>query len=160
MESNRAAPWNSMPNLWRTRINSRSLRLQMFSPSMETCPESGWSRPMTCLSRTLFPPPLRPMMTTDSPLSTRRLTSSRMTFGPKLLRRWLTSIIKVQEPVQRQGEEEIGNEDGDGGIDDGFGCGPAHALRALAAIHAFVAANNGDDAAKDERLDEAHHHKI
>ena len=58
-----------MPNLWRTRSNWRSFIGTMFSPSISTSPESGFSRPMRCLSKTLLPPPLRPMMTTDSPFS-------------------------------------------------------------------------------------------
>ncbi len=35
---------------------------------MNTSPASGLSSPMRCLSKTLLPPPLRPMMTTDSPV--------------------------------------------------------------------------------------------
>ena len=93
---NKAALWKSIPNFLRTRSNCRSFWWHNSSPSIITSPESGMINPMMCLSSTLFPPPLRPMMTTDSPVSTRKLTSSRMTFRPKLLVRWLTSIIQVQ----------------------------------------------------------------
>ncbi len=63
-----------MPNLRRTRSNWRSFMRVMFSPSTSTSPVSGLSRPMRCFSKTLLPPPLRPMITADSPLSIRKST--------------------------------------------------------------------------------------
>src|ERR1035441_7149156 len=44
MESKSAALWNNMPNLCRTRSNSRSFIGTMSSPSISTCPESGVSQ--------------------------------------------------------------------------------------------------------------------
>src|SRR5579883_2845994 len=99
----------------------------MFSPSMSTSPASGHKRPIKCLSRTLLPPPLRPMMTTDSPVSTRKFTSSRMTDWPNDFFKFLTSIIKMKYLVERQGQEKVGDEDGDGGIDHCLGRRASHA---------------------------------
>src|SRR5579862_7094352 len=109
-----------MPNLVRTRINCRSFSPQISSRSIRTWPESGISRPIRCFRSTLLPPPLRPIMATDSPVSTRKLTPSSTRCESKALLRFLTSIIQVEELVEHEGQEKVGDENGDAGINHGF----------------------------------------
>ena len=54
----------------------------MFWPSIQISPASGRIRPIRFLSRTLFPPPLRPMMTSVSPVATLRSTPRRISCAP------------------------------------------------------------------------------
>src|SRR5580704_1419016 len=110
-----------MPNFVRTRINWRSLSPQRSSPSIITWPESGVRRPIRCLRSTLLPPPLRPMIATDSPVSTRKLTPSSTRCELKAFVRFLTSIIQMKELVEHQSQEEVGDENGDTRVNDGFG---------------------------------------
>src|SRR5512133_795862 len=149
-----------MPNLRRTRSKSRSFIPTMFSPSMSTSPESGGNSPMRCLSRTLLPPPLRPMMTTDSPFSIWKLTPSRTVWSPKLLQSSLTSIMSElpKDLIKAQRQKEIADQNCNGRIDHCLGGSPSYALRPLAAGHPFVARNNGDQPPEDERLNKAYHH--
>jgi hypothetical protein len=62
------------------------------------------------------------------------------------------SLEKVQEQF---GDESVDDQDENGGDDDGGGGGAAHALGATFYAETFVAADGGDDQAKDERLGQA-----
>src|SRR5579859_1159166 len=152
IESNSAAPWNSMPNLCRTRSSSRSFRPQMFSPSINTSPSSGHNNPMICLSRTLFPPPLRPIMATDSPVSTLKLTPSSTTRPPKLFFNRFTSIIQMQQPAQQQCQEKIADQNRYRGIYHRLCRRPPHSFRPFAGAHPFITADDRHNPAKNERL--------
>ena len=67
IESKRAPLWKSIPTFLRMGPSCRSERFVMFSSPIQTSPESGWMRPMRCLSKTLFPLPERPRTTQVSP---------------------------------------------------------------------------------------------
>ena len=91
--SNKAAFWNSMPNLRRTVSRSDQLMPTTSLPSTVMLPCSGVSRPRIFLSRTDFPVPEPPMITIDSPSRISRSSPSRTTFGPNALCRFLMSIL-------------------------------------------------------------------
>src|SRR5260221_7096465 len=59
----------------------------------------------------------------------------------------------MEDLSETEGEKEVGNQDRNRGKYDGLGGGPAHSLGTLAAIHTFVTADHGNNAAKNKRLD-------
>jgi hypothetical protein len=73
-ESNKAAPWNNMANRLRTSLSAFPRRREISIPSTQTSPRSGWRRPMICLSSTLLPSPLPPMMVVSFPAGMVRST--------------------------------------------------------------------------------------
>ncbi len=83
MESKRAASWNSIPNFFLTSFSFLSLMAVMSVPSTRTRPLSGLRRPIMCFRTTLFPPPLRPMMTVVLPRSTWRFNPFKTFCFPK-----------------------------------------------------------------------------
>src|SRR5579872_7265258 len=62
---------------------------------------------------------------------------------------------EIKGPEKGFGDEEVGDEDDDAGLDEGGDCGAADAFGAAFDAEALVAADGGDDEAKDERLDES-----
>jgi hypothetical protein len=92
MESNRAAPWKSIPMRLRMVLTSMWPRLEMGFPSTTTSPPSGCRRPIMCLRITDFPPPEVPMMTMVSPRRISRLTSRSTFWGPKDFSKWRSSM--------------------------------------------------------------------
>ena len=85
--SNRAPPWNSMPNLRKIRSRSRAPMPTTSSPSISMLPSSGSSRPRMHLSSTDLPVPEPPITTTDSPTPTSRSSpSSTMLLSKRLCR--------------------------------------------------------------------------
>src|SRR5258705_4946509 len=141
----------------------------ILTPSINTSPASGCNKPIKCLSSTLLPPPLRPMITTDSPSFMHRLTRSKSSCAPKLLCRLRSSIMSREHAIQQKREENVADQDADRGKHHGLGCGASDALSAFAACHAFVTTDHGDDRTKDDALDQprgqighasVHHHVV
>src|ERR1700688_2167405 len=58
----------------------------------------------------------------------------------------------------RAADDEVDNDDEDGGVNDGLGGRFTHALGAAFCRHAKVAADGGDDESGEERLGEPLHH--
>ena len=84
-ESNRAPPWNSMPNLRMTRRAAAVVEVDVSSPSTGSSRASGAIRPRMHFSSTDLPVPEPPMMTSDSPGATSRSMPCSTFFGPKAL---------------------------------------------------------------------------
>ena len=82
MESKSAPPWKRMPTLRRMLASWRSPKPMMFWPSIQISPSLGCIRPMRFFRSTLLPPPLRPMMTSVSPLPTLMSTPRRISCAP------------------------------------------------------------------------------
>lgn len=59
----------------------------------------------------------------------------------------------MEEPPQEEGEEKVGNQNRDGGINHRLGRRVADPFGAVPTRHAFVASDNGDDATEGERFD-------
>jgi hypothetical protein len=76
---------------------------------------------------------------------------------------WRSAVSEVQGdcsaeikgPEEGLGDEEVGDEDDDAGLDEGGDGGAADAFGATFDAEALVAADGGDDEAEDERLDES-----
>ena len=99
-ESNSAPSWKAMPNSRRASRHSRSPAPLMSRPSISTVPSSGRSRPMTCLSSTLLPPPDAPRIATDSPRKTSRSTPRSTGRPSNDLRRPRTAIRGGSPPAR------------------------------------------------------------
>ena len=84
-ESNKAAPWKSIPNFFLSSTRPLSSRPSTSTPSTKTRPRSGLRRPIMCLMRTLFPVPDPPITTMLSPDRIARFTPLRTTFDPNAL---------------------------------------------------------------------------
>jgi hypothetical protein len=82
-----------MPTFLRIAASFRSLNPMIFCPSIQISPASGCIKPMRCLSNTLFPPPLRPMMTSVSPFETVRSIPHKISWRPMLFVNPRTAII-------------------------------------------------------------------
>ncbi len=93
IESNSAPPWKSMPTFLRTETSSSSGSREISTPSTQTSPESGCSRPFMCRSETDFPVPEPPRITRTSPRWTVRSTSSRTRRELYFLRTRLNSMM-------------------------------------------------------------------
>ena len=117
------------------------------SPSTNTRPASGRTRPTMCRSVTLLPVPLRPRMTKPLPAGTSNDTSSSTAPGAERLRhavepdgrrRRLCSGVARRSSARRLGKDEenqphqhhVGHDDQDRREDDGAGRGAADALGA------------------------------
>ena len=74
IESKSAAPWNRIPTFSRMAPSCRSFKPIMFSPWIQISPESGSISPMIFFSKTLFPPPLGPIITKISPRCTSKFS--------------------------------------------------------------------------------------
>src|SRR6478736_6553329 len=134
---------------------------------MRTSPLVARSRPAICLSRTLFPEPLGPMMQKISPGLISRLMSRSTVERPKVLVRFLTVTPKVLstngEVVKARlmgseegfGDEVIEHQDQDEGGDDGLGHRGADLARAAAGVETGVAAHEHDHEAEDLGLEQA-----
>src|SRR5436189_2924298 len=85
----------------------------MFCPSIQISPTSGAINPTRCLSKTLFPPPLRPIIASVSPVATSRSTPRRISCCPIFLVNARTAII---------GEDLL---EAKGGLIEGLGDGGA-----------------------------------
>ena len=94
-ESNRAPPWNSIPNRFRTRLSARRPRPVTSTSSTHTRPASGRSRPMTCLSRQLFPAPLPPTTAKMALSGISRCTPRSTCWLPNALWRFSIRIMGV-----------------------------------------------------------------
>ena len=92
IELKRAPDWKRMPVFLRSSsIPSSSSRVRSV-PSILMLPEVGRIAPISRRSRVDFPQPLPPMMTRISPLLTWKFRSSRTTWSPNFLTRFLTTI--------------------------------------------------------------------
>ena len=63
IESNRAAPWNTIPKTRRASVSARPPSAEISMPSTWTVPLSGLRSPMTCLRSTVLPDPDAPRTT-------------------------------------------------------------------------------------------------
>src|SRR5437868_13146006 len=70
----------------------------MFFPSIQISPASGSISPTRCLSKTLLPPPLRPMMARVSPVRTSRSTPRKISCCPIFFVNERTLIIGDELP--------------------------------------------------------------
>jgi hypothetical protein len=61
----------------------------------------------------------------------------------------------MEDRAQRKRQKEIADQDRNRGKDHCLSGGPSDTFGPLTASHAFVTANDGDDAAKNEGLNEA-----
>ena len=64
----------------------RSFIPMMFCPWIQISPASGVINPTRCLSKTLLPPPLRPIIASVSPVATSRSTPRKISCSPNFLR--------------------------------------------------------------------------
>ena len=94
-ESNKAPPWNSMPNLRMTSARPPSVRATVSSPSILIEPASGRIRPRMHFSSTDLPVPEPPITTIDSPWATSRSMPCRTFLGPKDLVTPRSEILEV-----------------------------------------------------------------
>src|SRR5204862_5193225 len=132
----------------------RSVIGTILTPSISTSPASGCNKPIKCLSSTLLPPPLRPMITTDSPSSMCKLTRSKTRCAPKLFCKFRNSIMSPEHAIQQNREEKVADQDADRGKHDGLGRGAADAFGAFPAGHPFITTDHGNDRAKDDALNQ------
>src|SRR6188474_446005 len=129
-----------MPNFLRISLSSIASRAQRSCPSTKTWPLSGRTSPMRCLSRTLFPVPEGPTMTSDSPAAIDRLIPSRTGRPPNDLWRSSTLSFPAGEDavaevlagalIEQPRQEEVHQQDREAGGDDGLRRRAPDALRA------------------------------
>src|SRR5579859_4012090 len=156
--SNRAPPWNSMPNFFITRSRSRGRMPTTSSPSIRIEPLSGVSRPSMHFSVTDLPLPEPPMITTDSAEATSSDTPSSTFLGPKDLCRsisWIFGWGMGSLLEEQGGDDVIEDQDQDRGRDHRIGGRLADALGAALGMIAVIAAENGDHQAEHGGLDQA-----
>src|SRR5215475_7510761 len=162
-ESNKAEPWNSMPNCRRIFSRSPPDSPTVSWPSTNMLPDSGRSSPRMDLISTDLPEPEPPITTTDSPAPMLRSSPRSTFFGPKDLWSPATAIFAcsiICTAGGSSGEEDLGqhvvqHQDHDRGRDHGVGRGRAHALGAAPRMIAVIAAHQRDDEAEDRRLHQA-----
>src|SRR5439155_5886923 len=82
---------------------------------MQISPASGVINPTRCLSKTLLPPPLRPMIASVSPVATSRSTPRKISCCPIFLANDRTAIIGEEWPETTRGSAD-GFEDGGASI--------------------------------------------
>src|SRR4051812_17980972 len=159
--SNSAAPWNSMPNLRRTRSRSEADMPTTSSPSIRIEPPSGSMMPRMHLIITDLPVPEPPITTSDLPLGTSRSTPSSTTFAPNRFFNPRTLIFRssaIRSPSAREeefGEDVVQDQDHDDGCRDRVGGGLAHPLGAALRVEAGIAAHQRDGEAEDRCLHQA-----
>src|SRR5581483_3754247 len=160
--SNRAAPWNSMPNFFMTRSRSEADMPTTSSPSIRIEPASGWMMPRMHLIITDLPVPEPPITTSDLPLGTSRSTPSSTTLLPNrffrprtLIFRSASAILSSSAREEEFGEDVVQDQNHDHGRGDGIGRRLADALRAALGIEAVIAAHQRDREAEDRRLHQA-----
>ena len=93
IESKSAAPWNTIPNIWRASVRSFPSSAEISFPPTVTAPRSGFRSPMTCFMSTVFPEPEPPSTTKVVPFGMERETPFRTWLSPKDFQRSTTSII-------------------------------------------------------------------
>ena len=98
IESKSAPPWKRIPTFWRIAPSWRSFSPIMFWPWIQISPPSGSINPTRCLSKTLLPPPLRPMMARVSPVRTSRSTPRKISCCPIFFVNERTLIIGDELP--------------------------------------------------------------
>jgi hypothetical protein len=86
-----------MPTFRRIAASIRSLNPIMFCPSIQISPASGCIKPIRCFSKTLLPPPLRPIMTSVSPFETVRSMPRKISCRPMLFVSPRTAIMGESE---------------------------------------------------------------
>src|SRR5262245_24986944 len=157
MESNRAPPWKSIPMRSLSARSSPSSSLATSMPFTRTVPRSGWRRPTTCLSRTDFPVPLRPITTRHSPLETDRSTPRSTTFVPRRFQTpWNSIALSGKEHPEEEGRQEvIDDQDEEAGGHHGPGGRIPDRLGAPFGAEPVVAPHGRDDAPEEDRLEEA-----
>src|SRR5438067_12488745 len=115
-----------MPTLRRSSSNSSSFRLGTLLPATRTSPLSGYSRPTTCRSKTLFPVPDGPMTTEIFPAGIWQVTPASTWLPSKPLCKSSTStmysplVLLIPKPLRRDGEIRGGapEDPGEDGVDD------------------------------------------
>src|SRR4030095_13593752 len=100
-----------MPTFLRIAPSWRSFIPMMFLPWIQISPESLSTNPPMCFSKTLLPPPLRPMMTSVSPLLILRSTPRKISCCPIFFSNERTAIMS-DELSETRGSADIF---GDGG---------------------------------------------
>src|SRR5260221_10143144 len=139
-----------MPSFLRKLPSCRSGSRVMSSPSTHTSPVVGLWRPMKCLINTLFPQPEGPMMAQVSPFTISRSTPRSTSFPPRVFRSWRTEIMLSnaagKDHVEREGQEEIQDQDGQRTDHHRFRGRAPHADGAILRIQALMAGDedNGD----------------
>src|SRR6266404_8639824 len=152
----------------------------MFCPSIQISPTFGFINPTRCLSNTLFPPPLRPMMASVSPRVTSRSTPRRISCWPMRFTRPRTSTIESTcrfcddvvticatrmfrsliarrvNDVEQHREKEIANQDCERAVHHRLSRGATHADRALARGQSLVTTNEDNQNSETERFRQAH----
>src|SRR5579859_1211147 len=143
--SNKAPPWNSMPNFFITRSRSRWLIPTTSSPSIRIEPLSGRIRPSMHFSVTDLPLPDPPMITIDSVWAMSSDTPSSTVLGPKDLCRSMSWILGwVMSLLEEEGGYHIIEEqDQDRGRHHRIGGGLTDALGAALGMVAVIAAEDG-----------------
>src|SRR5256885_2284528 len=132
-----------MPSFLRKLPSCRSGSNAMSSPSIHTSPEVGLWRPMKCLINTLFPEPERPMIAQVSPLTISRSTPLSTSLPPRVFLSWRTEIMLLdaggEDHVEREGQEEIQDQDGQRPDHHRLRGRAPHTHRAVFRIQALVA---------------------
>src|SRR6476661_4843062 len=101
-----------MPTFLRIAPSWRSFIPMMFWPWIQISPESGSINPTMCLSKTLLPPPLRPMMASVSPLLTLRSTPRKISCCPIFFCNERTAIMGEELSKTKGGSADIFGEGG------------------------------------------------
>src|SRR5665213_696312 len=158
-ESNKAAPWNSMPNFCISFSRALESRRRASCPSIAMVPPSGSRRPRMHFTMTDLPEPEPPMTTRLSPTFTSRSMPSSTSFRPKDFLRPRTAILTASVIFSQQyaGQDIIDEQHEDRGRDHRMGRCRADALRAAARIIAVIAAHDDDDEAEHRGLGQARH---
>src|SRR5262245_12687553 len=115
IESKSAPLWKSIPTFSRITPSWRSFIPMMFWPWIQISPESGSINPIKCFSKTVLPPPLRPISTSVSPVRISRSTPHKISCCPIFFFNERTAIIGDELPEIRSGFE-TGLEDGGASI--------------------------------------------
>src|SRR5574337_273610 len=106
-------------------------------------------RPIRCLSKTLLPPPLRPMMAVTWPLGMVRLTPLSTCCRSKLLYKLTSWIIPLK---QDGGHKVVPDQHQDRREHDGFGGGLSYAFSPIPGIKSLIGADPGDNKAEAHRF--------
>src|SRR5215208_823194 len=96
-----------MPTFFRIAASWRSFIPMMFCPWMQISPESGSIKPTMCLSKTLLPPPLRPIMASVSPLLISRSIPRKISCCPIFFCNECTAIMGDELSETRGGSADI-----------------------------------------------------